>query len=155
MASLDDISLCSTIVNLADKDDESHSRRIQKQNGAGGNANKHIHGAAMLHASWKDFNLYPWEITNQQIDEWNAELERLEANAKIKEELASKSLLSKLKMPEDEIMMQKKVGGCGFWTICKTLKSWKDKDDAFEYNPRKRQSSVAKSDCSRKTRKMS
>ena len=155
MASSDDISLSSTIINFADKDDGGHSRRIQKQNGAEENANKHIHGAAMLHASWKDFNLYPWQMTNQQIDEWNAELERLEANAKTKEELVSKSLLSKLKMPEDEIMMQRKFGGCGFRTVCKTLKSWKDKDDAFEYNPRKRQFSVVKPDCSRKIRKMS
>ena len=54
MASSDNISLSSTIINFVDKDDEGHSRRIQKQNGAEGNANEHIHGAAMLQASWKE-----------------------------------------------------------------------------------------------------
>ena len=155
MVSLDDDSLSSTMIKLGDTYEGSHSCTIQKRNGAGGNAMEYIHGAAMLHASWKDFSLYPWEVTDQQIDEWNDELARLEAIANTKEEQASNSLLNKLKMPEDVIMMEKKLGGCSFWTKCKRLKSWKDKDDAFEYDPQKRKRpEVVKQDCSRKIRKM-
>ena len=41
-------------------------------------------------------------MTDQEIDEWNASVERNEEKAAARKEAFAKSLLGKLKMPEDQ-----------------------------------------------------
>ena len=76
-------------------------------------------------------------MSQQEMDEWNASIDRDEAAGLVRNEQASKSLLNILKMPEDEAISSKRLTGFRV-TDEHTLRIAKRDDDAFEYDPAKR-----------------
>ena len=94
-------------------------------------------GAALLHASMKDYTLHPLEMTDQQIDEWNAELERLHRLRDAREEEEANRLLNKLKMHEDEIIRGKRLTGLRLIDRA-IMKEARLADERFIHDPVKR-----------------
>ena len=71
-------------------------------------------------------------MTDEEIDEWNAAVDENKKQAAARQDAFDKSLLGKLRMPEDQKIMRKlKLSHA-------SLLAQKGFEDAFEYDPVKR-----------------